>query len=120
MLWISRQIFRIITKNWLSFNEVCKSILIPLGLIGEASVTDAAILKKIVGSDMTKLIILNEEKNYTMKTVKSHKESCLLKEKNKKVDFLGHLIFELILKCRSIIKINLNLMVFIQQRIYLK
>ena len=61
----------------------------PLGLTVAASVTDAAILKKIVESDMRKLKILNEEMNHIMKTVKCHKESCLLKQKNKKGDFFG-------------------------------
>ena len=38
-----------------------KSILLPLELIAEASATDAAIQKKILGSGMTALIISNEE-----------------------------------------------------------
>ena len=43
-----------------------------------ASATDAAIQKKIFGSDMTALIISNEELNDIMKTIKSLEESCLL------------------------------------------
>ena len=68
----------------------------PLGLTA-ASATDAAIQKKIFGSDMTTLIISNEELNDIMKTIKSLEESCLLikmlakqlrtKQKNKGVDF---------------------------------
>ena len=54
-----------------------KSILVPLGLKAAASVTDAAIQKKIFGSGMSTLIISNEEMD-DMKTVKSLKESGLL------------------------------------------
>ena len=49
----------------------------PLGLTA-ASATDAAIQKKIFGSDMITLIISNEELNDIMKTTKSLEESCLL------------------------------------------
>ena len=35
--------------------------LIPLGLTAVASATDAAIQRKVLGSDMTTLIILNKE-----------------------------------------------------------
>ena len=45
----------------------------PLGLTAAASVTDTAIQKKIFGSGLTTLIILNEEMNDTMKIVKSLK-----------------------------------------------
>ena len=38
-----------------------KSVLIPLVLTGAASATDAAIHKKMFGSDTTTLIISNEE-----------------------------------------------------------
>ena len=55
-----------------------KSVLIPLGLTGVASATDAAIQKKIFGSGMTTLIILNEEIDNIMKRVKFLEESGLL------------------------------------------
>ena len=48
-----------------------KSVFIPLGLT--ASVTDKAIRKKIFGSGLATLIILNEEMNDIMKIVKSLK-----------------------------------------------
>ena len=54
---------------------LAKSILIPLGLTAAASVTNAAIHKKIFGSGMTTLIISNEELNDIMKIVKSLEES---------------------------------------------
>ena len=57
-----------------------KSVLIPLGLTAVASATDAAIQKKIFGSDMTTLIISNEEMDDKIKIVKSIKESGLLKK----------------------------------------
>ena len=55
-----------------------KSVLIPLGLTGVASAADAAIQKKIFGSGMTTLIILNEEIDNIMKRVKFLEESGLL------------------------------------------
>ena len=48
---------------------LAKSVLIPLGLTAAAA--DAAIHKKIYGSDMTALIISIEEMNDIMKVVKS-------------------------------------------------
>ena len=54
---------------------LAKSILIPLGLTAAASVTNAAIHKKMSGSGMTTLIISNEELNDIMKIVKSLEES---------------------------------------------
>ena len=45
------------------FKPLAKSVLIPLGLTAAASATDAAIHKKIFGSDTTTLIISNEEMN---------------------------------------------------------
>ena len=54
---------------------LAKSILIPLGLTAAASVTNAAIHKKMFGSGMTTLIISNEELNDIMKIVKSLEES---------------------------------------------
>ena len=44
-------------KNVLT--QLAKSVLIPLGLAAAISATNAAIQKKIYGSGMTKLIILN-------------------------------------------------------------
>ena len=43
----------------------------PLGLTAAASLTDAPIHKKMFGSGVTTLIILNEEINDIMKTIKS-------------------------------------------------
>ena len=43
------------------FTLLAKSILIPLGLTAAASVTDAALQKKIYGSCMITLIISNKE-----------------------------------------------------------
>ena len=54
------------------------SVLILSGLTAAASATDAAIHKKMFESDITTLIISNEEMNYTMKIVKSVEESGLL------------------------------------------
>ena len=56
-------------KNLLK--PLAKSVLIPLGLTVAASATDAVIHKKMFGSGMTTLIILNEEMNDIMKIVKS-------------------------------------------------
>ena len=64
---------------------LAKSVLIPLGLIAEASATDAALHKKMFGSrthssDLAKrttLIISDEEMNGVMKIVKSLEESGL-------------------------------------------
>ena len=52
--------------------------MIPLGLTAAASVTDAAVHKKMFGSDTTTLIISNEEMNDITKIVKSLEESGLL------------------------------------------
>ena len=65
---------------------LAKTVLIRLGLTAVASATDAAIYKKMLGSDTnpsdlakrTTLIISNEEINSIMKIVKSLKESGLL------------------------------------------
>ena len=65
-----------LTENILK--PLAKSILIPLGLTGAASATDAAIHKKMFGSGTTTLIISNEEMNDIMKIIKSLKESELL------------------------------------------
>ena len=66
--------------------SLAKSVLIPLGLTAAASATDAAIYKKMFGSgrpsdltsQVTTLIISNEEMNDFMKIVKSLEESGLL------------------------------------------
>ena len=50
--------------------QLAKSVLIPLGLTAVESATDAAIHKKMFGSDATTLIISNEEMNDFMKIVK--------------------------------------------------
>ena len=51
---------------------LAKSVLIPLGLIAEASAADAAMHKKILGSGhITTLIISNDEMEDILKIVKS-------------------------------------------------
>ena len=55
-----------------------ESVLIPLELIAAASVTNAAIHKKMFRSGTTTLIISNEEMNDIMKIVKNLEESGLL------------------------------------------
>ena len=57
---------------------LAKSVLIPLGLTAGASVTDAAIHKKIFGLDTTTLVFSNEDLNDIIKIIKSLKESGLL------------------------------------------
>ena len=57
---------------------LAKSVFIPLGISAEMSAGDAAIPKKIYGSDTRALIISNEEMNDIMKIVKSLVESGLL------------------------------------------
>ena len=52
-----------------------KNVLIPLGVIAAASEKDAAIQKKIYGSGMTKMIILNEEMKDILEIVKHLEES---------------------------------------------
>ena len=56
---------------------LAKSILIPLAAAAAAA-TDAAFHKKMFGSGVTTLIILNGEMNDIMKIVKSLEESGLL------------------------------------------
>ena len=60
------------------FKLLAKSVLIPLRLIAEVSAIDTAVQKKIFGSGMAALIILNEEIDDIMKIVKSLEESGLL------------------------------------------
>ena len=55
-----------------------KCVLIPLGLTAAASASDAAIHKKVFGSDTTILIISNEEMNDIMKIIKTLEGSGLL------------------------------------------
>ena len=57
---------------------LAKSVLITLGLAAAASATDAAIHKKMFGSDMTTQTISNEEMNDNMKKGKSLEESGVL------------------------------------------
>ena len=60
---------------------LAKSILAPLGITAAASSIDAAIQKKMHGSETTTLIISNEEMNHIMKIVQALEDSnILLKE----------------------------------------
>ena len=52
-----------------------ENVLLPLGVIAAASEKDAAIQKKIYGSGMTKMIVLNEEMKDILEIVKHLKES---------------------------------------------
>ena len=54
-----------------------KSVLIPLGSTAVASVADAGIHKKILGSANTTLIISNNEMEDIIKIVKSFEDSGL-------------------------------------------
>ena len=60
-------------------NPLDTSVLLPLGLTAAASATDAAIHKKMFGSGITTLIILDEKMNDLMIIIKLLKESDLLK-----------------------------------------
>ena len=60
-------------------NPLANSVLLPLGLTAAASATDAAIHKKMFGSGVTTLIILDEKMNDLMIIIKLLKESDLLK-----------------------------------------
>ena len=81
------------------FKPLAKSDLISLGLTTAASVTDAAIHKKMFGSGFTTLIISNEEMNDIVTIVKSLEDSSLLvkgvsetiknEAKEQKREFLG-------------------------------
>ena len=81
---------------------LAKSVLIPLGLTAATSAIEAAIPKKMFGSDFATLIISNEETNEIMKIVKSLEESGLLikgisetiknEAKEQKGEFLGMLL----------------------------
>ena len=52
-------------------NPFAKSLVMPLGLTAAASATNAAIKKDIFGSDITVMIMSNEEMNDIMKMIKS-------------------------------------------------
>ena len=79
-----------------------KNVLKPLGLTAAASLTDAAIQKKMFGSGEATLIISNEEMNDIIKIDKFHEESGLLikgvsetiknEAKKQKDEFLGILL----------------------------
>ena len=56
-------------KNVLT--SLAKNILLPLGVTASASATDAAIQKRIHGSDMITMILPSEEMKTTKKFVKS-------------------------------------------------
>ena len=58
--------------------KLAKGVLIPLGLTSAASVADAGIHKKILGSGNTTLMISNDEMEGIIKIVKSHEISGLL------------------------------------------
>ena len=85
-----------------ALKPLAKSVLVPLGLTKPASETAAAIHKKMFGSCTTTLIISNEERNDSMKIVKSLEESGLLikgvsktiknEAKEQKGGFLGMLL----------------------------
>ena len=84
------------------FKLLAESILIRLGLTTAASATDAPIHKKMFGSGVKILIILNEEMNDIMKINKSLEESVLLikgvsktiknEKKEQKGGFIGMLL----------------------------
>ena len=57
---------------------LAKCVLIPLGLTAAASAADAGILKKILESGTTTLIISNDQTEDIIKTVKSLKDSGIL------------------------------------------
>ena len=63
-------------KNVLT--PLVKGALSPLGQWATASATDAAVQKKIYGSDTTALKVSNEEMEDILKTIKSAEESGLL------------------------------------------
>ena len=86
-------------KNILT--PLAKSILIPIGLVAAATATDASFQKKIYGSGMTALIILNKEMDDILKLVQYPKELGLSiklvngtienkAKKNKSVFFLSY------------------------------
>ena len=56
---------------------LAKSVFVPLGLTAAASATDVFIQNKLFGSDMTTLLILNEEIDDIIEIVKSPEKSSL-------------------------------------------
>ena len=66
---------------------LAKSVLIPLGLTAAASVADAGIHKKILGSWATTLTISNGEMEKVMKILKGVSKTIQNEAKNKKEDF---------------------------------
>ena len=58
--------------------QLAKRVLKPLGLTAAVSATDSAIHKKMFGSGLTTMIILNEETHSLIKIDKSLGESALL------------------------------------------
>ena len=66
---------------------LAKSVLIPLGLTAAASVADAGIHKKILGSWATTLTISNREMEKVMKILKGVSKTIQNEAKNKKEDF---------------------------------
>ena len=73
---------------------LAKSLLIPLGLTAAASVADAGINTKMLGSGNTKLIISNDEIEDVIKVIKSLEDSGLLLKRvtEKKGGFLSMLL----------------------------
>ena len=66
---------------------LAKSVLIPLGLTAAASVADAGIHKKILGSWATTLTISNGEMEKVMNILKGVSKTIQNEAKNKKEDF---------------------------------
>ena len=66
------------------FTPLAKSVLIPLGIIAEASVTDAAIQKNIYGSGITVLITSNKEMEDVVKIIKWLEELDLIRFTNQR------------------------------------
>ena len=87
---------------WNVLKPLAKNVLVPLRLMAAASVTDAAIQKKIFGSGTTTSALSNEDLNNIIKIVKSLEESGLLikgvskaiesEAKEQKGGFLGMLL----------------------------
>ena len=79
--------------------SLAKSVLIPLGLTATASVVDAGIYKKILGSGTTTLIMSNEEMEDIMENVSwrfwfiiKKSETIQNDAKEQKVEFLSILL----------------------------
>ena len=80
--FLSRLLGPLLKIGWLLIGNVlkpsAKNVLVQLGLTAAASATNAAIHKKMFGSNTTTLIISNEEMNDIMKNIKSLEEFGLL------------------------------------------